>query len=239
MNAKEIRAWVGLIIGVVGIPSALGYLLSDRAVVGVLTGLIVVGILGIALWIRWYRAQPPYIVEDLEKELILHSPDGSQATFSRTIRVKSKQAALHQVTTGSISVTGRVENICMDDRPVQEDPDAVLGEEGKDLYVTKFLRPPLGRDQVTTIKMSYDLLDSFPKSTEGLTHRVAHSTQEVRSKIRYPKERPCLSARAILRYAGEIHKRLSDPEITNRGTRLDFKVTKPGLGQEYRIEWDW
>jgi hypothetical protein len=227
------------VVAVVGIPSALGYLLSDSIVIAILTGVIVLSIVVGFFYVRRMLKRPPFALTEVEMDLTFHDPHGERVTAVSTQRIRVNQRELPQIRLLNITSDGRIKNIRVDDRPIDEHPDFRQEVESGIIYLVKDFRPPLMRRQSGTAKVALDVIDAFRMNPAGFNHRIAPETEKVRLRVHFNDGRICHSARAFFRYGGMIQEELPAPEISDHGMELVHEVSKPQPGLEYRVEWRW
>ncbi len=230
---------IEFVVAVVGIPSSLGYLLSESVVIAILTGLIVLGIIVGYFYVRRLLKRPPFAVTEVDIDLTFHDPRGERATAVMTHRIRANQRELPQIRLLNISSDGSIGNIRVDDRPIDEHPDVRQKIEAGIIYVIKEFHPPLMRGQNGSAKVALDATDAFNMNPAGFNHQVAPETHKVRIKVHFDPGRVCRSPRAFLRYGGVIQEELPAPEMSEHGTELVHEVSKPQPGLQYRVEWRW
>lgn len=227
------------LIAVVGIPSALGYLLSNSVVIAILTGVIVFGIVAGYFYVRRLLKRPPFAVTEVDMDLTFHDPRGEHATAVNTQRIRANQRELSQIRILNISADGGIENIRVDNMPIDQHPNVRKEIEAGIIYIVKEFRPPLMRGQAGTAKVAIDVTDAFNMNPAGCNHQVAPETEKIRLKVHFNSGKACHSARAFLRYGGVIQEELPIPEVSDHGTELVHEVSKPQPGLQYRVEWRW
>lgn len=230
---------IEFVVAVVGVPSALGYLFSDSVVIAILTGILALVVVVGYFYVRRLLNRPPFAVTDVDIDLAFHDPSGEHVTAITTQRIRSNQRELPQIRILNISSDGSIENIRVDDKPIDENPDIRQEVEAGIIYVVKQFRPPLMRGQKGSAKVTIDAVDAFNMNPAGFNHQVAPETDRVRIKIHFNSGKVCHSARAFLRFGGVIQKELPVPEVSDHGTELVHEVSKPQPGLQYRVEWRW
>lgn len=79
------------------------------------------------------------------------------------------------------------------------------------------------------MSLSYDLIDSFMKSSEAVIHVVEGRTKRVRICAVLPQDRPPKTVRAVLRFGGEVHG-IIKPGVRVIGPRMELEIKAPDWG---------
>jgi hypothetical protein len=227
MNREEMLAWVSLFIG---LPGFALLVVNGQVVIGVLVLVLVGGVIAVSMLL----GQPQFTILEVEKVLTFHDALAHKATLVRTQRARANQNGLTEFWTRNISADGPIENIQIDNGP----PDEVKREAG-DIQVCKRFPHPLRRGEKFTMVLSYDLIDSFEKKSEAVSHVVECKTKRVRLIVSFFETKPCLAGSAFLSFGGQRHKELKKPTIQHRNRRAEWEGKRPKLGGEYSLEWDW
>lgn len=229
MSKGDLLAWIGILIG---LPGFLLLFFSQHVVIASLLVAIGAGM----LWVRWYINQPEFTLLLVEKILTINDVEGRTAVLLRCQEGVANQKGLTEFWCRNISADGPITNIRLDDRPPHE-----VKREAGDTQVCKRFNRALEHGEQFSMKLSYDLTDSFPKSTEGMIHVVECKTKRLKMVVTLPGGRPATAARASLRYGGNPHMRLPQPRLTGQttGERIEMEIKSPRLGAEYCLEWDW
>jgi hypothetical protein len=207
---------------------------NDQEVIGVLVVLLVVVIIAGALGWRWHVNQPQITQLVCDKTLTFEDKEAHSATQVGELTLQANHKGARMFSIGSFSADGSVQDIRIDNQP----PTRQQVRAGA-IEAVKEFRNPLERGAKRNLRVSVRYIKSFPKHTESWTHVVAHKTKILRLAIEFHPERPCTSARAYLRYGGQVYQELSGVEVYDGGRRIRFEVKRPKLGSEYTIEWDW
>jgi hypothetical protein len=245
------------VITVVALPAALGYFLSNSVVIAILAGVIVLIIVLGYLYFRRQEEQrhqelrrqeelrhqeqnrPPYTVNEVDMDLRFHDPRGDDVTAVNTQRITVNQRELSQIRLLNMSADGPIENIRVDDKPIDQHPYARKMVESGILSVIKDFNPPLMRGQKGSAKITVDVIDAFHMNPAGFNHRIGLETEKVRLEVHFDSGRVCHNARAFLRSGGVITENLPEPDVSDNGMELVHEASNPEPGLEYRVEWRW
>lgn len=227
MSREEILAWVGIIIGV---PGFFLLFFSGQVVIGLLLLVIVI----ILIWLHVVFNRPEFSLLEVEKKLEFHDPQACRATLVRVQTAIANHTGLREFWVGNVTADGKIENILIDNK----EPHYKKQESGS-LLLGKRFNQPLKRGQRFTMRLSYDLVNSFNASSESLIHIVSYKTNRLRLVVQFHPDKPCRSARAFLRYGSQIQKYLPIFNISEDKCLIELEVKKPKLGAEYVLEWDW
>jgi len=227
MSREELLGWAALVIG---IPGFALLFVSGHAV----EGAFAVTIFGGLIWLRWALSRPEFTIVELKKTLTFHDAHGHKATFERNQIVKANHKGLTEFWVKSISADGQIENLQIDGR----EPDHKRTRAGA-LEICKHFRQPLQRGETDEMLLSYVMIDAFPEDLESLNHGVGHRTRRLTIVVMFHHDKPCRSARAFLRYGGQIYKSLPQPNISNDSCKIEMEIKRPKLGSQIYLEWDW
>jgi hypothetical protein len=220
MDRHDVLALVGIIVGV---PGLLYFFLSGKWVVGILTVLII----AVVLTAAWYVNQPPITVINNNKNLAFDDKEAHTATQRSDLKLRANHKGVQMFRLGSLSTDGSVRSVTIDDQPPSRQ-QVTAGE----IEIIKEFRNPLERGQVETLRVSTTYIDSFKDSTESFTHVVAHKTKKLSLTVNFHAERPCRTAKAFLRYGGQVHKAMAGIEVSADGRRARLEVKRPKLGSD-------
>jgi hypothetical protein len=227
MDRHDVFALISI---VVGIPGLLYFFLSGQWVIGILTVLVIAGVVAAA----WFVNQPQVTLLHNDKNLTFNDKDARSATQRSDIKLRANHKGVQMIRLGSLSTDGSVQEITIDNKP----PSRQQVRAGE-IEILKEFRNPLERGQVETLRVTTTYINSFEKDTESFTHVVAHKTKKLTLTTNFHSKRPCRTTRAYLRYGGQVHQALSRVEVSSDRCRARLEVKRPKLGAEYTMEWDW
>jgi len=98
-------------------------LVSESVVIAILTGTIVLAIVVGYFYVLRVLKRPPFAVAEVDMDLTFHDPRGERVTAVSTQRIRANQRELPQIRILNISSDGRIENIRVDDLPIDKHPD--------------------------------------------------------------------------------------------------------------------
>ena len=225
---------LSLVLTVVGAVPTVYFFFNDQVAGGILTGVIAFLIVIGVLVARWYLALPDYTLIEVDKSLTLNDRFGHSATQVSEMKARANGPGLRHFDFRVWGTDGTVGNFMVNDGA----PSRVHTVAGATVVVEEF-SVPLKRFEKKDIKVAFDCTDTFPDADEDWTHAVAYHTKKMRLRVRFPPGRPCISARASLRYGGRPHGPLGGLTRTDNGRELRLEVNKPELGAQYTIEWSW
>lgn len=108
----------------------------------------------------------------------------------------------------------------------------------RDYVATIKFSPSLSRGQWFEGELSYILIDSFIEKREFFIHQVEFAARTVTIEIRFPPDRPCVTAQAKLKRAAS-EEPVDGLEIKDGGKLLEMTMRRPTIGSEYWIYWNW
>src|SRR5215211_2034294 len=114
----------GLLLALVALPAAIGYLFGQSIVIAILIGVIVGGVVllmgGGFFFLRWHLNRPPYTLIAGEIDLRFHDPASGRATLVRTEKIQVNQSELGYIRIGRMISDGSIKNLHVDDKPIDE-----------------------------------------------------------------------------------------------------------------------
>lgn len=219
---------LAIISVLIGLPGFFYYFVSGQAVVGILTALIVAGLLVVA----WMVNQPPITVLNYDKTLTFLDPEASVARQESVLEIRANQNGVRMFHLGTFSADGSVQEI----KVYGKEPTARRVRAGE-IEVLQELPRPLKWRQTVKVPVSLKYIDSFSKpNTEAYTHVVGHKTKKLSLTVKFDEGKPYEEVRGFVRYGGQVWGGYP-VECPPGKAKLDKK--RPRLGSEYRIEWDW
>jgi len=168
----------------------------------------------------------------VHKVLTFTVPDGASARLVRTQKARANHPASEFWFRGMAS-DGRIENISIDGAP----PARMMHELGE-IHACKQFSHPLTNGTVSTIRLEYDLLDSFPAAREALQHTVFEPTGELQLEVHFHAAKPCRRVKLFRRYGGG-ERMLDDFERSEDGLVASMALKHPRVGSQYELEWEW
>lgn len=226
MSREELLGWIGVFIG---LPGVIFLFCDGHAAVAILVLLIVAAF----VWFAWRFNKAVFTILEVHKVIRFLSPDGRSARLVRTQKARTNHPTSEFWFRGMAS-DGRIENIKIDGTA----PDRLVHELGT-IHACKQFHHPLKPGTVSTIRLEYDLLDSFPGATESLLHTVSESAKELRLEVEFHPGRTCRSARLFRRYSGGEKLLDGVAQRTEDGSSISATLKRPRVGTEYELEWDW
>jgi hypothetical protein len=189
------------------------------------------------LIVRYVQSKrPEFTITDLKKILKIHDAGGHLSTFERSMTAISNVSGLNEVWYRNVAADGTIDNIKVDGQyPAQGDVVSELGLT----HIRKRFGEPLKSGQQVSVKISYELRDSFVKDSEALIHVVNYKTKRVQLTVLFPPDRPYKKAVWTETYGGSkphIIKKLTETEDTHQ---LDVEIDEPKRGGTYELRWDW
>ena len=230
MNTDRAIAILGIIIG---LPAFFALFFSNEhrlegALVSVLVVFVVVG----TWWYRRQQAKPQFTSLELRKTYIIQTTDGSLASAQRIEKMRANFHGITEWWNRALMFDGTVTNILIDGEP----PSSIVDVVGT-LEVCKRFPRPLEKDEVITISMTYELHDSFTKSSESVVHTNSTDVPELVIVVELP--RPCITAEVRRTYSGDHGKLEAPPSVSTNHRIIEAKIKKPHMGASYHVDWTW
>jgi hypothetical protein len=230
--AQERHSTLGFILTVisvlVGLPGFLFFFVSREAVVGILTTLIVVVLLGAA----WLANQPQITVLDYDKTLTLRGPTASEAIQTSVLEIRANQNGVRMFHLGNFTSDGSVREIKVYGRA-----PTIQRVRAGEIEVLQELPSPLRLFHTEKVPVSVKYIDSFPRpDTEAYTHVVGHKTKRLSLTVEFDKDKPYDKVRGFMQYGGQVWANYPVEPLSGKAKLLK---NRPRLGSEFRIEWDW
>jgi hypothetical protein len=231
LNTDRLLAWVGVVIGILGlIPIFRDSAVQFQLVYGVTLCVLLV------LFVVLYRTGrgPQYETLSIRKTLEIVTADGSFARMRREQRIRVRYGQLSEIWCRNIVADGSIRNLLIDDSP--PDDAKTLGCL---LSICKRFRAPIFRNQQIDIVWSYELHQAFLAKSERLEHDVTPGTHLLELVVILPKARPSLGASLHELVAGEPAQPLDNPTVGQRSTVLKSTVKRPKEGRTVCLSWEW
>ncbi|HTY54575.1 MAG TPA: hypothetical protein VMB26_05220 [Candidatus Binataceae bacterium] len=223
MDRNEFLAWLGIIIAIPGF--LLLFASRDWAI-----GILILLLIGAFAWFYWRSHRPPFTIKQISKTLEIMSDSGDLARLKRT------QSAVANITATefwcrNVGADGSIGNIRIDGQA----PDEIVHELGRQ-HVCKRFRHPLKPRERFNLEVEYELVDSFPGSTEGLLHICDVRCDQIELKVIFRPARQPRNPRLFARYSG-TETELQKP--VQNGLTLQATIQRTRVGAEYELEWTW
>lgn len=231
MTLDRIIGGIGLILS---LPGFFLLFLNQNETVGAMS-LLLGFVLFVGAVLHSYLAnRPPFEMNSVEVRLEFKDSEARIARLSKSYEIRPNYGHLTTMTHRNIAADGAVQNLCWNDEPIPEaNIVKVLGEFQVTVHFG--IRK---KGEVFTGKLSYEALDSFSKSHEGLVYVADFPTKVTWVHVQMPAGRRCSNVRATkIQGAGEVP--LDPPQVNASGSSIDFTVRRPPVGAEYTIQWDW
>jgi hypothetical protein len=180
------------------------------------------------------KEDPTFFLIELQKTLRIESQDGSRAHLQRRVKMRANARA-QTFWMGTVSADGSIENITVD---ASVDVDNRIEPNAGRIDIYADFRAMVEPGDEIDIRLEYDLIKTFLKNDEYLGHEVQHETGSVQLFVEFPQARPCIAGSLHRTYAGDT-TRVQNVQSSGRGMRLEVGITKPRLGERYRLHWRW
>lgn len=224
------------VLGVLlGIPAILGFF-SQRFGEGLLlTGLVLL-IVGYLLYRRYEESQPLFTYLEMHKILKFHDAAATTAGFSTIVTARANHTGVSQLWFRNINADGDVTNFRIDGAPV---PQNLIVKKAGSYEVCKQFDRPLRRGDTEQITLSYDLINAFSSTHEGITHVTVTKTKKLKIRVEFHSQRVGHNVRFYAAYGGGIEKDLDPPRFDNTGLALEIELEGLKTAAYYTIDWNW
>jgi len=248
--------WAGLGSGIIGILLTVAGLFSQSLALGLIgLALLVIAAVGFfALYHQQRRlrdaeskvdelqrdwVKPHITLLDISTEVRFHDKDTHRANQVEIRKAHVNYPGITEFWFRGIDADGETENLFIDDR-VPDDRRTLAGP----IEVGKRFPQELQRDKPFTIKLSFDMIDAFQGKSEYLIHQARSLSGSMRVKVHFHPEKPYTSARVYVHPSHQRERPLDEErEVTvtrsNDGSELEYVVSSPEPGADYRLEWNW
>jgi hypothetical protein len=225
VKKEDLLAYLGIALSIPGVI----LLFSDKTAIGIMVLILVV----IMLVIYKLLNRPIFTYLEVDKMLEFKDGQGLLAIQVSKFKARANHKGITQLWFRGINADGTIQNI-------QIDGDAVkIKRVAGSIEVNKEWKTALNRSQVAPVQLSYELHNSFPDQTEGVTHITATETKKVKMAIKFHPTRPVIDARHYMGYGGQMQSELEKPAISNGRLLVECEFLNPKPGSYHTIEWDW
>ncbi len=223
--------WLGIIAIIIGLPSFLAAFSLEGYRGYSILAITIAAILGLFWWIL---RMPSWTIIEMHWTLKILTTDGKSVAFTSEAKVRANQKGLTEYSHRRISADGSIRNFRLFSTPINKnDIQKIAGE-----YIVYDRFNSMRRWQKRNLCLSYDLIDSFTKSTESITCVPDYFTREFRIDLYFPIGRIPRNVKAYRGLGAEIHE-LTTPNCSPDGQKVTWEGHKLKPGQYYTIEWDW
>jgi hypothetical protein len=256
MSREEIVGWAGLVFGILGILFTVAGLLGRSLALGLL-GLALLVVTAVGFFVLYHQqlrllsaerqvnelerswTRPHITLLELDTEVRFHDKDAHHATQAETRKAQANYPRITEFWFRGINADGEIRNLLIDDKS----PHNQRTHAGAIEAVKRFSRE-LRQDKAFTIRMSYDMFDSFRENPEFVRHQVRTLQGSLRVRVYFHPGKPCTSARVYVHPVYQRERLLDEgKEVTltrsDDGRELEYTVPNPELGADYRLEWNW
>jgi hypothetical protein len=248
MKLKEFSTFdriVGIIGLVVAIPAFLEFF-SKRIVNGLLL-IIIMLLVGGYLLLRELSAERKrrevrehtlFTYVEVEKVFVF-SPNQSNrpqiVKHTNKLRARANHPGPTHIWFRNIAADGECKNFQIDGVLV---PEALIRKKAGSYEVGKEFAHPLARGEECHVILTYDIVDSFLGSREGVTHTVFTETENLKMRVEFANKIG-RNAEFFAEIGGGIPKKLTPPRTLNNGSILEVEMSDLQVGGYYTVEWVW
>lgn len=173
----------------------------------------------------------PYEILEYHATLDLVDPQGSEAVFRRTQRIRFLQegvaAVLDHLWGDGVQVVGYDHTA----GPIRES----FQDEGVRHLVID-LPHPMQRGETYAFSVTRTARSAFTQAEEWLETTIDHPITMFHQEIFFPKERPCQAAALVI---GDQVEQLTPVTLEDGRARLEVTRTKPPTDTPLIIRWRW
>jgi hypothetical protein len=172
----------------------------------------------------------PYSVLDYDMTLILEDKKGSTAVFRRRQRIQFQQEGVGAIldhfwgdgiTAEYSSSAGRIVDSFKD---------------GSRRHLVIQLERPMGRGEILEFTVERRTMETFTQPVGWEETTIDHPIQRLSRTIRFPKTRPCQTAR--LEWQGQ-QAPLHVLQAPDGGTEIALRIPKARTDTAYIVRWTW
>jgi len=227
-NLSTYLAALSLIIGLPGFIAAcsLGYWGY---------GILALVIAGLLWGFRWLLRLPTWTIIELKRTLKITRKNGSFAAFKKEMTIRANHKGITRFAYRNIRADGSINNFRLNSLPVSDSD--IENRAGEFIVYERFNQPMRWRQARKSI-LEYNLLNSYPSSTESTTYAPDYPTKICKIEVILPRWRPARSPRAYMGIGAEIIS-LNNPSLSTDGRTINWEGKKLQPGKLYTVEWDW
>lgn len=197
---------------------------------------IIVIIFAIILYIvYWVLTVPPWTIIEIHRIVNIKRVNGSLAIATKNIIIRANHKGLTEFLHRNIRADGSIQNFKLDSNVVPE-PNIEL--RAGEYIVHERFKKEIKRFEKRRSSLTYELINSFPSTTESTGYLPDYSTRKYKIDIHLPKRKPARNPRAYVGLGAE-HKDLQNPELSPDGCTISWEGKNLRPGKSYTIEWDW
>ena len=201
----------------------------------VIFGIVTLGLSAALFWFRHSASTPNLSILEITKTITIHDIKGERGTIVRGQNAKvNRDIATRSFVMKGIRSEGTIEDIRIDGVPVgAHECERRLGA----LHICKTWSELRRKGDIIDTQLSYDVVNTYLKETESTTQDIPIEMDRITVEVNFPIGRNCKKARAYLSYNDEPNQILPDPH-TER-TKITFTRSRPKLGEQYVVTWEW
>jgi len=218
----------------ISLPAFFLLFLTDRETLGAITLLLGFVIFAATWTYRYVTNLPPFSVKSVYIRLEFAGTSAKQAHISKEYEIRPNQGHLTMMAHRNISADGQIHNICWNSKPI---PAANIERALGQLKVTVPIEL-CPKWKVFPGNLSYDLVDSFERSTEFIQYVSDFPTKVARIHIQMPTGRFCRNVRST-KTEGSVETLHGETAIIGSGAAIKITLRRPPVGTEYAVTWDW
>jgi hypothetical protein len=176
-------------------------------------------------------ATSPYEILDYQHTLVLHDPDGRQASFLRRQQIRFLQAGVSGILDHAWG-DGVVITSYRNDAGRLEESIREAGQR----HLVIGLKRVMHRGDRLTFRVERDAMEGFTQSEEWFESTIDRPVWRVRATIVFPKKRPCQKATI-----DQDGRQLVLPIVRVRSGQIvvGFRTEHAQADTPYRIRWTW
>lgn len=228
MKKEDLLAYVGIALAIPGTV----LLFSSRATIGVLVLVLVVILFAV------YRLhnRPVFTYMEVDKTLDFQDDAGQLARLTVRVKARPNHRGTTQLWFRGINADGSIRNLKIDGEIL---PAHSIKKVAGTIEVYKQFPQALTPGKVVPVELSYELHDSFPGNSEGLTHVTATHTKRVKLRVHFHAGRPIIDVRHYVGYGGQVHGELEKPAMSENRLSVECALRNPKIGSYDTVEWKW
>lgn len=192
-------------------------------------------IFAVILYIAYrFITLPPWTIIEIHRIVNIKRTNGSLAIATKNTIIRANHQGLTEFLHRNIRADGPIRNFKFDSNVIPEsDREWRAGE-----YIAHERFTATKRFEKRRSSLTYELIDSFPSTTESTGYLPDYFTRKCIVDIHLPARRPARSPRAYIGLGAE-HKNLHSPELSPDGRTISWEEKNLKPGKSYTVEWDW